>query len=174
MTKEEFENEILLNVYDMDFYENAQIYKDVYLYYDFKIVVDLISKTLHEQYNKKIFGKGRIAELIESADKIKNMLHDETIEFKFLDDVKNKDMDVIFSYLNGKSARNLYSGALRRLYNYHDYKLCSIEDILSKVDEIDYVLALEKKDKGKFDIWCENHPDVNIEEEKAKRSAKQL
>jgi len=174
MTKEEFEEKVLLNTSTTEEYEENRLIKDVYYYYDFKILVDLISKTLHQQYNKKLFGKSRIADLIESVDKIKNMIHDEKIEFTFLTSVKNKDMNTIFKYLGTEQAKNLYMGVLRRLYNYQDYTNYSIEDILSKADELDYVLELEEKDKAKFEVWCESHPNINIEEEKEKRNANQL
>ena len=116
MTKEEFEDKVLLNTSTAEEYEARRLEKDLYYYYDFKMLVDIISKTLHQEYEKKIFGKKRIAELIESTDKIKNMIHDEKIEFKFLTSVKNKDMDTVLKYFGSEDARNLYMGVLRRLW----------------------------------------------------------
>lgn len=174
MTKQEFEEKILLNKITAEEYEEKRLIKDIYLYFEFKTYVNIISKAMHESYNKSFFPSKKTSELITSVDTIKNMIHDENIEFKFLTQVKRKDLDVIFSKLGNESARHLFMGVIRRLYNYQEYTNYSIEDILGKADEISYVFELEKKDKVKFDVWCENHPEVNIEEERAKRTPKMI
>ena len=172
MTKEEFEELILLNKITAEQYENRQLNKDIIFYYDFKVYVSIVSKALHVSYDKQIFFKKRIAEIIESVDKVKNLIYDKDIEFKFLTKVKRGDLDYIFEKCKTEQGRHLFLGVIRRLYNYQEYTNLSVRDILSRVDELDYVFIVEKKDKFRFDIWCENHPNVNIEEERAKRTTK--
>ena len=75
MTKEEFEDKILLNSSTAEEYEERRLRKDLFFYYDFRMLVDIISKTLHEEYDKKLlvrlFGRKVVSERLSLQIKSK-------------------------------------------------------------------------------------------------------
>ena len=106
--------------------------------------------------------------MLDAVNNIKNLIYDENTAYNFITMVPEKDLNIILKCVGNDKKQKLCVGMLKRLLNYEKYSGLSPSELLSKVNELEFVFSLEKNVPDEFEGWFIDHPDLDVETERAK------
>ena len=162
MTKDEFEVLMLGEGVSLEDYERNMLAGDVLRFYDLRSSVDLGSKEMRKPTARRFVNRDEYKEVERHIDKVKRFMYDENVQYRFVDYVREIDMQVVRGIFADKALAGRLIATAKRLNQYQRLKSLSVQEVMANADEKEFARKLEKSDPKRFEVWCEMHPGVDI------------